>query len=183
MSTAADAATTLDRRIDEAAARAESKVIAIRLHPATLAQAPDEKRRAEWEHAARDALVEEDLAPDLDGGPYVMELRFEGHTASVALLGLEEARAAAYRWDLRPLKELLGEYLTLGRRIESLRGEGPPAQWEAVDIAKRGVHDEAAGLIVEDLRPLGLGLESARRFFTLLTLIRLVQSADGSFSR
>ena len=158
-------------------------ILAIRLHPATLSQAPDDLRREDWEHAAREALVPEDLAPEIEGGPYTIELRFEGNVAQVALLDAHEARAAAYRWDLRPLKELLGEYLTLGRRIESLRGEGPAAQWEAVDIAKRGVHDEAAGLIVDELRPLGLGLESARRFFTLLTLIRLVQSADGSFSR
>jgi len=163
--------------------RVAPTIRAIRLHAATLAQAPDERRRAEWTDAAREALVADDLAPELDGGPYTIELRFEGNTAQVALLDARDERAAAYRWDLRPLKELLGEYLTLGRRIESLRGEGPPAQWEAVDIAKRGVHDEAAGLIVDALRPLGLGIETARRFFTLLTLIRLVQSADGSFSR
>ncbi|HEV8321902.1 MAG TPA: UPF0262 family protein [Myxococcota bacterium] len=166
---------------------APARVVRIRLHAATLASAPDAAARAQWEHAAADALVEDDIAPAPEGGaagPFVVELRFEGNVAAVALLDAadEERRAATYRWDLRPLRDLLDEYRALGRRLASLRGAGPAAQWESVDIAKRAVHDEAAALIVEALAALGLGLESARRFFTLLSLVRMVQDAGGHFS-
>ena len=149
------------------------RVSAVRLHASNVARAPDLAARAQWEQAAREVLVEDDLEPDAAGGPFVVELRFEGHLAQVTLLAPGEERVAAYRWDLRPLRDLLKEYLGLWRRLESLRGDGPAAQWEAIDIAKRAVHDEAAGLIAESLASLRPGLETARRLFTLLALMNL----------
>ena len=59
---------------------------------------------------------------------------------------------------------------------ESIRAEGNLYKLEAVDMARRAVHNEAAELLIERLADkIEMDFDSARRLFTLICALHLGQ--------
>lgn len=70
------------------------------------------------------------------------------------------------------LAEHLDEYGAVIRQMVHVDREAPVRGFEALDYAKRIVHDEAGAWLVEALEPLArLDLADARRLFTVLFLV------------
>ena len=66
----------------------------------------------------------------------------------------------------------VAEYSSAIQHMLGLRSGADPQGLEAVDYAKRVIHDEAAAYMREVTRPaLGMTLEDARRLFTLVYLV------------
>ena len=66
----------------------------------------------------------------------------------------------------------LDEYLGICRDLSKL-GNANAARYEALDIAKRISHDEAADTLVTVCRSLGPDQSTARRLFTLLVTLHV----------
>jgi uncharacterized protein (UPF0262 family) len=71
------------------------------------------------------------------------------------------------------LKALTHEYVDIVRQIAREEGPGGLARLEALDMAKKVVHDKAARLVRKECRSLGIDHETARRLFTLLLSLRV----------
>lgn len=65
------------------------------------------------------------------------------------------------------LGELLDEYLGIVRKLSREDVHGSAFEIEALDMAKKVVHDRAGRMLRRALREFGLDLEAARRLFSI----------------
>ncbi len=77
-------------------------------------------------------------------------------------------------FELAPdrVEELFGDYGATILQMVHIDREAPVRGFEALDYAKRVIHDEAAGYLMELLAPtVEMDLDDARRLFTLVFLV------------
>lgn len=76
----------------------------------------------------------------------------------------------------RPYRKLIQDYFMMVESYEAIRAEGNHYKLEAVDMARRAVHNEAAELLTERLADkVSMDFETARRLFTLICALHLGQ--------
>lgn len=151
---------------------ASERLEAIELDPASLSAAS-----AEVEHERRVAifdLIEQNrFAPvGADGGPYRLRLSFEDNRLVLDITGGQWRRS--HLLSLTPLRAILRDYHMICESYhEAVRGSSP-GRIEAVDMGRRGLHNEGAALLRERLSgKIGMDHESARRLFTLIYSLSL----------
>ena len=105
------------------------------------------------------------LRLSVQDGRLVFDMRDE-HDAPIGVLGLA----------MGPFKMLIKDYQMLLDSYETAVAEGREARIQAIDMGRRGLHDEGATLLRERLAgKVVLDFPTARRLFTLLcTLHRKV---------
>jgi uncharacterized protein (UPF0262 family) len=145
----------------------DQRLASVELDEATLPSAT-----AEIEHERRVAifdLVEKNaFAPhEADAGPYGLKLSLQDNRLVFDISGIDFART--YALSLTPLKQVLRDYLLIcDSYYEALRGSSP-SQIEAVDMGRRGLHNEGAELLKSRLDgKVAIDHETARRLFTLV---------------
>ncbi len=122
-------------------------------------------RRAEWRSAIDDmrgALV----APRFDGR-YAL-LTPEAAAMRLEFLDDEGSVCDAISIPLAPLEPHVKEYLAIIRRLDEGAGHRETSWVEAVDMAKKVVHDTAGRTLAATVPVLSDDLETYRRLFTLL---------------
>ncbi|WP_062762628.1 UPF0262 family protein [Falsirhodobacter sp. alg1] len=126
-----------------------------------------DERRA----AIRDLCEENSFAlvnPAAPSGPYQLALAIrEGRI--VFALRVAESPAAEFHLSVGPFRQVIKDYF----QICAAHAEGvkslPPARIEAIDMARRGIHNEGARILQERLTNKALvDLDTARRLFTLI---------------
>ncbi|CAN5379276.1 UPF0262 family protein [soil metagenome] len=149
----------------------DHRLASIDLDAATLPAAT-----AEIEHERRVAifdLVEKNSFEPVgsDGGPYSLKLSLQDNRLvfDVTGQGAAEDFARTYALSLTPMKSVLKDYVLIcDSYYEALRGSSP-SQIEAVDMGRRGLHNEGAELLKQRLEgKVVLDHETARRLFTLV---------------
>jgi len=127
---------------------------------------------AEIEHERRVAifdLIEKNVfRPDgAEGGPYGLKLSLQDNRLVFDIDGVEFTRT--YALSLTPMKSVLKDYLLIcDSYYEALRGSSA-TQIEAVDMGRRGLHNEGADLLKARLDgKVDIDHETARRLFTLV---------------
>lgn len=127
---------------------------------------------AEMEHERRVAifdLVEKNVfAPaGASGGPYALKISTLDGRLVLDVSGPGYARI--HGLSLTPLKGVIRDYARIcDSYYEALRGTSPQ-QIEAVDMGRRGLHNEGAEALRERLDgKIDIDHETARRLFTLL---------------
>jgi uncharacterized protein (UPF0262 family) len=158
---------------------ADPRIIAIDLDGETLAPRAPEAAR-EREVAILDLLATnhfEPARPTEKGfcGPYRVRLRVEegrlgidisdadGQPLETIILGLHRFR--------RPIKDY---FAILDSYFKALGEHAQPAQIETIDMARRGLHNKAAELLIECLEgKVKMDFDTARRLFTLITALHI----------
>jgi len=127
---------------------------------------------AEMEHERRVAvfdLVEKNhFAPaGASGGPYALNISTLDGRLVLDVTGPDYARV--HGLSLTPLKGLIRDYARIcDSYYEALRGTSPQ-QIEAVDMGRRGLHNEGAEALKARLEgKIDVDHETARRLFTLV---------------
>jgi uncharacterized protein (UPF0262 family) len=127
---------------------------------------------AEMEHERRVAvfdLVEKNyFAPaGASGGPYALKISTLDGRLVLDVTGPDYARV--HGLSLTPLKGLIRDYARIcDSYYEALRGTSPQ-QIEAVDMGRRGLHNEGAEALKARLEgKIEIDHETARRLFTLV---------------
>lgn len=70
---------------------------------------------------------------------------------------------------LKPYRRIIMDYFLMLESYEQARHHAPPDKLEAIDMARRGVHNEGADLIQKRLKgKIKMDHETARRFFTII---------------
>lgn len=145
-----------------------------RLVDVKLDETSIQARGADVEHERRvaifDLLEANSFRPvQSPGGPYVLRLALE--EGRLVFDVLTEARAPHGRviLSLTPFRKIIKDYfLVCDSYYEAIRS-APPAQIEAIDMGRRGLHNEGSEVLRERLKDkIELDHDTARRLFTLI---------------
>lgn len=107
--------------------------------------------------------------PDFDGGPYSVHLALVERRLAFEVRRADGAPVVTHHLSLTPFKRIIKDYELVCESYYAAIRTATPSQIEAIDMGRRGLHDEAAVLLVERLKDkVELDKETARRFFTLI---------------
>ena len=77
-----------------------------------------------------------------------------------------------FRLSLGPFRQVVKDYFQICEAYFDAVKKLPPAQIEAIDMARRGIHNEGARILQERLENKAeLDLDTARRLFTLICVL------------
>jgi uncharacterized protein (UPF0262 family)/protein-tyrosine-phosphatase len=151
------------------------KIVAITLDPNTITSIdPDEVH--EWRIAIYD-LVEQNLfrpARVKDKGPFALHVSIVGNWIVLDVRHPETYEPiAAHYLSLTPFRRLIRDYFRIRDSYYEAIKTSTPFQIEAVDMARRGLHNEAAELLRTRLdNKLEMDINTARRLFTLICAVQ-----------
>ena len=151
------------------------RIVAVTLDPSTITSIdPDEVH--EWRIAIYD-LVQENLmrpARVKARGPFALHVSIIGNSIVLDVRHPETYEPiAAHYLSLTPFRRLIRDYFRIRDSYYEAIKTSSPFQIEAVDMARRGMHNEAAELLRTRLdNKLILDLNTARRLFTLICAVQ-----------
>jgi len=119
-----------------------------------------------------DLIEKNSFQPDgAQRGPYQLMLGCEENRLVLDIEGPEFARR--HMLSMTPFKTLLKDYQTVCESYyEAVRGASP-SQIEAIDMGRRGLHNEGAQLLMDRLDgKIAMDHETARRLFTLVNALQ-----------
>ena len=113
-------------------------------------------------------------------GPYRVRLRVEEGRLAIELLGEDEAPADTIRMGLARFRRPIRDYFQIcDSYFRAVRSSNPKGV-EAIDMARRGIHNEAAELLQECLAgKVEMDFDTARRLFTLICVLHIKQSTTA----
>ena len=147
------------------------RIVAVTLDPNTITSVdPDEVH--EWRIAIYDLVENNAFAPARvkAKGPYALHISITGNYILLDVRNPETYEPiAAHYLSLTPFRPLIRDYFRIrDSYFESIK-TGSTYQIETVDMARRGLHNEAAELLRTRLdNKLEMDLNTARRLFTLV---------------
>ncbi len=110
--------------------------------------------------------------PGHDGGPY--ELLIALHDAKLAFDIRQEGglTVITHILSLTPFRRILKDYFMVCESYYAAIRTATPAQIEAIDMGRRGLHNDGAKLLAERLNgKIDCDFDTARRLFTLVTAL------------
>ena len=125
----------------------------------------------EREVAIYDILEANHFAVDgRDEGPYRMLLGIsEDRLVLTVTPEADPAQAHTFMLSLSPLKRIIKDYFLVCENYYQAIRTAPPSRIQAIDMGRRGLHDEGSRVLVERLRgKITLDHDTARRLFTLI---------------
>jgi uncharacterized protein (UPF0262 family) len=124
-------------------------------------------RRAEWRSACDDLLRECEFSPALEGRYLLVTKKNDGEIFLEAMD--EEGNVEFFFAIARASLDLpITEYLAIIRRLDENAQDRDAAWFEAVDMAKKVVHDQAARVLASNVPELSTDLATLRKIFTLV---------------
>ena len=82
------------------------------------------------------------------------------------------AKVAEFHLSLGPFRQVVKDYFQICESYFDAVKKLPPSQIEAIDMARRGIHNEGARILQERLEgKAGLDIDTARRLFTLICVL------------
>ena len=150
------------------------RLIAVELDEHTLVRRTREIEQ-EREIAIYDLLEANSFAPrGSSGGPYRLVLGVEENRL-VFDIRLESGEAhGRVMLSLTPFRRVIKDYFLVCEGYFKAIRNSPTHQIEALDMGRRGVHDEGSTLLRERLKgKIEIDFDTARRLFTLLCVLHL----------
>ena len=129
----------------------------------------------EREIAIYDLLESNSFAPrGSPGGPYRLVLAVQENRL-VFEVQLEDGEAhGRIVLSLTPLRRVIKDYFLVCDSYFKAIPNAPPSQIEALDMGRRGLHDEGSALLRERLKgKIEVDNNTARRLFTLICVLHL----------
>jgi uncharacterized protein (UPF0262 family) len=126
----------------------------------------------EYERAvAIDDLIEENsFAPvGHDGGPYALHLRMADNRLVFDIRLADDTPVVMHILSLNPFKRVVKDYFMVCDSYYAAIKSATPERIEALDMGRRGLHDEGSQLLQERIKHrLVVDFNTARRLFTLV---------------
>jgi uncharacterized protein (UPF0262 family) len=86
----------------------------------------------------------------------------------------DETKHGRCQLALTPFRRVVRDYIALCQTYYAAICESPPARIEAIDMGRRGLHDEGSALLCERLKgKIDLDFATARRLFTLICALHM----------
>jgi len=110
------------------------------------------------------------------GGPYHLVLGIAEDRLVFEMRLADGADHGKIALSLTPFRRVLKDYLAVCESYYAAIREAPAARIEAIDMGRRGLHDEGSNLLIERLSgKIAVDFETARRLFTLICALALKQ--------
>ncbi len=112
-------------------------------------------------------------APCRDG-PFRLRLSVADNRLLMQISDQAGAACHTVTLPLTPFRRVLRDYKRVCQGYFEAIKSSPPQRIEAIDMGRRGLHDEGSHLLIEALKnKITLDFETARRLFTLLFVLQL----------
>jgi uncharacterized protein (UPF0262 family) len=123
--------------------------------------------------AIYDLIEDNSFAPaGDDGGPYVLKLMIADNRLVFDVRRADETPVIAHHLSLTPFKRIVKDYFMICDSYYQAIRSAAPAQIEAIDVGRRGLHNEGSELLVERLKgKIEIDFDTARRLFTLISVL------------
>jgi len=123
--------------------------------------------------AIYDLLEENSFVPDGDeAGPYALHLSIDGTRLVFDIRRENGTPVMAHLLSLSPLRKIVKDYYTVCDSYYAAIRTATPDRIEALDMARRSLHDEGSNVLMERLaRKVKLDFDTARRLFTLICVL------------
>lgn len=122
--------------------------------------------------AISDLAHDNNFAPRGLAGPFTLHLAMENGRLVLDIRDASDAPLHVIALALGPFRRLVKDYLLLVESHEMAVAEGREQRMEAIDMGRRGLHNEGAALMMERLEgKVAIDFETARRLFTLVCVL------------
>lgn len=154
-----------------------SKLIAVEIDDAGLA-APTPEIEQERKVAIFDLLEDNSFTlparedRDVPEGPFKLGLAIRERRLVFDLTTDAGDKAAEFHLSLGPFRQVVKDYFQICESYFDAVKKMPPSQIEAIDMARRGIHNEGARVLQERLEGKAeVDIDTARRLFTLICVL------------
>jgi uncharacterized protein (UPF0262 family) len=148
-----------------------------RLVAITLDEGSIGRSNADVEHeravAIYDLLEENVFAPTgHDGGPYTLHLGISENRLAFDIRLADGAALIVHMLSLTPFRKIVKDYFLICESYYQAIRTAMPSQIEAIDMGRRGLHDEGSRLLMDRLDgKVEVDFDTARRLFTLICVL------------
>lgn len=109
---------------------------------------------------------------DAAGGPYKLRLSIADKRLVFEVTRENGAPVAMHVLSLTPFKRVIKDYFLICESYYEAIRTSSPAQIEAIDMGRRGLHNEGSQTLLERLEEkVELDFDTARRLFTLICVL------------
>jgi uncharacterized protein (UPF0262 family) len=106
------------------------------------------------------------------GGPYMLQLGISGSRLVFDIRLADSTPVIAHMLSLAPFRRIVKDYFVVCDSYYAAIRTATPDRIEALDMGRRGLHDEGSRLLMERLkRKVDVDFNTARRLFTLITVL------------
>ena len=139
----------------------------VEIDPVSLASASPEQQN-ERKVAISDLLEANYFEPaGAPGGPYDLRIGLVENRLDLDISG--EGFAMRHLLSLAPFRRVVRDYITICHSYNDAIRNASPSQIEAIDMGRRGLHNDGAALLRERLEgKVKTDIATSRRLFTLL---------------
>jgi uncharacterized protein (UPF0262 family) len=108
------------------------------------------------------------------GGPYKLVLGIEENRLTFDIQLEDATPHGKIMLSLTPFRKVIKDYFLVCESYFKAIRNAPPSQIEALDMGRRGLHDEGSTLLRERLKgKIHVDHDTARRLFTLICVLHL----------
>lgn len=109
---------------------------------------------------------------DIPVGPYRVALAIRDGRLVFSIATETEVPVGEFHLSLGPFRQVVKDYFQICESYFEAVKKLPPSQIEAIDMARRGIHNEGASILQERLSGKAeVDTDTARRLFTLICVL------------
>ncbi len=140
--------------------------------PAPTPEIEQERRVAVYDLLEENSftpVAREGAAPQ---GPFKLNLSIIERRLVFEILSESKEKLGEFHLSLSPFRQVIKDYFQICESYFDAVKRLPPAQIEAIDMGRRGIHDEGSRVLLERLEgKVELDHKTARRLFTLICVL------------
>jgi uncharacterized protein (UPF0262 family) len=159
-------------RSERAPDKKSNRLVAVTLDENSIGRSnPDvEHERAV---AIYDLIEENSFTPHgEERGPFALHLSITGSRLMFDIRRDDGTPVMAHLLSLTPLRRIVKDYYTVCDSYYAAIRTATPDRIEALDMGRRGLHDEGSNILMERLkRKVDVDFDTARRLFTLICVL------------
>lgn len=157
---------------------ADPRIIDIQLDEGTIlwrsADIEQERRIAIFDLIEENHFAPQRATPDNYAGPYRVLLSVEEGRLVIQIKRQDDSPLETLILGLARFRRPIRDYFAICDSYFQAIRQSTPAQIETVDMARRGIHNEAAELLKERLQgKIEIDFDTARRLFTLICVLHI----------
>jgi uncharacterized protein (UPF0262 family) len=150
-----------------------SRIIDVELDERTIIRRSDDIER-ERQVAIFDLLEDNIFQPAGHEGPFRIRLRMEESRLAIEIKNEADEPLDTVRLSLTRFKRPVRDYFAICESYFKAARADTPHGLETIDMARRGIHNEAAELLQNSLKgKIEMDFDTARRLFTLLCVLHI----------
>jgi uncharacterized protein (UPF0262 family) len=157
---------------------ADPRIIDVTLDQRTIlwrsADIEQERRIAIFDLIEGNFFAPQRAYPDGYGGPFKIELAVEDGRLGIAIHRQDGSHLETYILAMGRFRRPIRDYFAICDSYYQAIRNATPQAIETVDMARRGIHNEAAELLKERLKgKIEIDFDTARRLFTLICVLHI----------